>query len=413
MNLREDANIIIDYALKQVLPDEAVKRALENKKFKDGKLHLVAIGKAAYQMAKTAKEVLKDKVSDGIVITKYDHVLDKIDGLDCYEAGHPVLDENSLKATDKAIELVSNLNENDTVIFLVSGGGSALFERPLVSLEQLQDLNIQLLACGADITEINCLRKRLSAVKGGKFAQLCEPAKVYTIVLSDILGDPLDMIASGPTYPDASTCQDALDIIEKYKLQVSYDMLELLKVETPKVLNNIETVITGSVKDFAYAAKSKCEDLGYEVIYLSDQVDGHARDLGYFLGSIAKTHKDSNKSLAYIAGGETIVRLTGTGKGGRNQEIALAGAEKIAGLDNVALFSVSSDGTDGPTDATGGYVDGSSKEQLAKKGIQIHNVLEENDSYHALDAIGSLVKTGPTGTNVNDISVVLIKAKDV
>lgn len=409
MTLRQNADFIIKEAIHQVLPDAAVAKALEGREFGTGKLYLVAAGKAAWQMAKTAGEILGERLEKGVVVTKYDHVKEKLSRMDCYEAGHPVPDENSFRATQAALDLVSGLQAEDTVLFLLSGGGSALFEKPLVSGEELADITKQLLACGADIVEINTIRKRLSAVKGGKFAKLCEPAEVYSIVLSDILGDPLDMIASGPAYPDTSTCEQALSIVEKYRLQLSEKANELLHQETPKELTNVETEITGSVRNLCQAAKEACEKLGYEVVVLTDQLDCVAREAGVFLGDIAKSHQSTQKSLAFIAGGETVVHLTGHGKGGRNQELALAAATAIDGLKDTAVFSVGSDGTDGPTDAAGGYSDQDTAKVLTEKQIDIFQVLQENDAYHALQETGGLIMTGATGTNVNDVAVVLIK----
>ncbi|MBQ1491517.1 MAG: glycerate-2-kinase family protein, partial [Blautia sp.] len=256
-NLRKDADTIVKASLHAVLPDEAVARALKDFTPGKGKTILVATGKAAWQMAKAAVDTL-GKVDEGIVVTKYDHVMGEIPGVACYEAGHPVPDENSFNATGKALELVSGLTEEDRVLFLLSGGGSALFEQPLVPGEELQDITKQLLASGADIVEMNTIRKRLSAVKGGRFAKACAPAKVFSIVLSDILGDPLDMIASGPAYPDASTCEQACHIAEKYNLKLSDKAKELLQVETPESLDNVTTLITGSVRELCRAAEAKC-----------------------------------------------------------------------------------------------------------------------------------------------------------
>lgn len=409
MTLRQDADFIIKEAIHQVLPDAAVVKALEGKEFGGGKLYLVAAGKAAWQMAKTAGEILGDRLEKGVVITKYDHVKEELPQMDCYEAGHPVPDGNSFRATQAALDLVSGLQAEDTVLFLLSGGGSALFEKPLVSGEELADITKQLLACGADIVEMNTIRKRLSAVKGGQFAKLCEPAYVYSVVLSDILGDPLDMIASGPAYPDTSTCEQALAIVEKYQLQLSEKANELLHQETPKELINVETEITGSVRNLCQAAKEACEKLGYETVILTDQLGCVAREAGVFLGDIAKSYQDTQKSLAFIAGGETVVHLTGRGKGGRNQELALAAATVINGLKDTAVFSVGSDGTDGPTDAAGGYSDQDTAKVLTEKQIDIFQVLQENDAYHALKETDGLIMTGGTGTNVNDVAVVLIK----
>lgn len=409
MNLRNDANYIISESIKKVLPDEAVKTALSNKKFNQGKIYVVAAGKAAWQMAKAASDILGDQIENGVVVTKYDHVNGPIEKMTCFEAGHPVPDENSFIGTQAAIDLVDNLQKEDTVLFLLSGGGSALFEKPLIPGEELADLTQQLLACGADITEINTIRKRVSAVKGGKFAQICAPARVFSIVLSDVLGDPLDMIASGPAYPDSTTNADAKAIVEKYDLKISEEIISLLDIETPKTLDNVETMITGSVRNLCQAASEACIQLGYEPIFLTDQLTCEAKEAGSFMAGIAKSYQNTDKSLAFIAGGETVVHLTGKGKGGRNQELALASALGIAGLNQTALFSVGSDGTDGPTDAAGGYVDQDTKAKLKQLNIDIYDILKNNDAYHALKQVDGLVITGPTGTNVNDVAVLLIK----
>ncbi len=413
MDLRKEADRIIGDALRKVMPDEAVARALAGKSFGRGRVYLVAAGKAAWQMAKTAAAILGDRLQAGVCVTKYGHVKGDIPKVQCFEAGHPVPDENSFRSTQAALDLVSDLKEKDTVIFLLSGGGSALFEKPLIPGQELSDITEQLLACGADITEMNILRKRLSAVKGGRFARICAPADVYSIVLSDILGDPLDMIASGPAYPDSSTCEQALAVAEKYRLRLSDRAVGLLKEETPKELDNVETVITGSVRNLCLGAAQACEELGYRPFILTDRLCCEAREAGSFLASIAKTYQDSEQSLAFLAGGETIVHLSGTGKGGRNQELALAAAEGIAGLRDTAIFSIGSDGTDGPTDAAGGYCDGDTKECLRDKGIDIYRVLQDNNAYMALEETGGLIKTGATGTNVNDVAVLLIKREEV
>ena len=405
--LRNDAKQIVQKAISAVLPDEAVQRALNGRTF-TGRTVLVAAGKAAWQMAKAAYDCMGDQFDAGVVITKYDHVLGPIADFACYEAGHPVPDENSFRATQAAIDLVSGLTAEDTVVFLLSGGGSALFEKPLIPGTELQDITGQLLACGADIVEMNTLRKRLSAVKGGRFAQLCAPAKVFSVVLSDILGDPLDMIASGPAYPDQSTCQQALEIAKRYGLRLSTQAWDLLGQETPKELNNVETLITGSVRELCTAAADTCRELGYEPMILTDLLSCQAKEAGTFLANIARSNANTTSAMAFLAGGETVVQLTGKGKGGRNQELALSAAAGIAGLHNVAVFSVGSDGTDGPTDAAGGLVDGDTTAELAAQGVEIHQVLQENDAYHALQKVDGLLITGPTGTNVNDVAVVLV-----
>ncbi len=403
--LRHDADKIIAASIKAVLPDEAVRRALED--FEPGPGRTLLVGKAAWQMAKAAVDALGD-VDGGVVVTKYGHVKGEIPGVGCYEAGHPVPDENSFSATEKALELVRGLTESDTVLFLLSGGGSALFERPLVPGEELQEITRQLLACGADIVEMNTIRKRLSEVKGGRFAQACAPARVFSIVLSDIIGDPLDMIASGPAYPDSSTCEQAKAIVRKYGLKLSDTAKALLDRENPKELDNVTTRITGSVRELCAAAAKACRELGYEPVLLTDRLACEAREAGSFLASLLQSHAKDGRSLAFIAGGETVVHLTGSGLGGRNQELALAAAPGLAGLTGAAVFSVGSDGTDGPTDAAGGYVDWETQPELAGKGLDIPAVLKENDAYHALEAVGGLIVTGPTGTNVNDVAVAML-----
>lgn len=405
--LRNCVNQIIAASIQAVLPDEAVRRALRGF-HPEGRTFLVAAGKAAWQMAHAAVETL-GYVDGGVVVTKYDHVKGEIPGVNCYEAGHPVPDENSFSATEKALELVHGLTAQDTVLFLLSGGGSALFEKPLISGDELQDITSQLLASGADIVEMNIIRKRLSGVKGGRFAQACAPAKVFSIVLSDILGDPLDMIASGPAAPDTSTCGQALAIAEKYRLNLFAQAKALLEQETPKTLDNVTTQITGSVRELCAAAATACRERGYEPVVLTDRLCCEAREAGSFLGSIVRTHAGQGKKLAYIAGGETIVHLTGKGLGGRNQELALAAAPALSGLEHCCVFSVGSDGTDGPTDAAGGYVDGQTETALHAAGMDVFLTLADNDAYHALKAVDGLILTGATGTNVNDVAVALVE----
>ena len=406
--LRKDADRIVRDAIAAVQPDAAVRRALAGRAF-PGRVLLVAAGKAAWQMAKAAADCLGDRIDRGVVVTKYGHVTGPIPRCECFEAGHPVPDENSFRGTQAALDLVEHLAEEDTVLFLLSGGGSALFEKPLVPAEELQDVTQQLLACGADIVEINTIRKRLSMVKGGRFAKICAPAKVVAVILSDILGDPPDMIASGPAYPDSATAADALRIRGKYGLRLSEAAERLLEIETPKVLDNVETQINGSVRELCAAAVKTCRELGYEPVLLTDRLCCQAKEAGSFLASVLQTHRDCGKSMAFIAGGETVVILTGRGKGGRNQELALAAGNGISGIPGAAVFSFGSDGTDGPTDAAGGYADGDTRETLLGEGLRIDDILKDNDAYHALQKTGGLIMTGPTGTNVNDVAVALLR----
>lgn len=409
MRVVEDAQIIMKAALDAALPDTAVKKALAELPEYRGKLILVAVGKAAWQMAAAAHKELGETLDGGIVITKHDHAQGPIGPLEIREAGHPVPDDDSYTATQAAIDMVTPLGADDLVLFLISGGGSALFEKPLIDSAEMDDITRQLLACGADIVEMNTLRKRLSAVKGGKFAQLCAPAQVFSVVLSDILGDPMDMIASGPAYPDSATKEQAKAIVEKYGLKLSANALALLDVETPKELSNVQSQITGSVRQLCAAASKAAAELGYEPVVLSANLYCEAREAGSFLAAIAQTHAGDGKSLAYIAGGETVVHLTGKGKGGRNQEIALSAAKGIDGIEDCVVFSLGSDGTDGPTDAAGGICTGESAAKLRARGISIAAVLKDNDAYHALKGIDGLIFTGPTGTNVNDLSCLLIR----
>ena len=407
--LQQHARWIAEQAIAAVKPDEAVRRALENVTL-TGKVYLVAVGKAAWQMAAAAVRELEKTVHKGIVITKYDHVLGEIPGITCYEAGHPVPDANSYAATDAALEMTKELTAEDTVLFLLSGGGSALFEKPLIAPEILQDVTRILLGAGADITKINTIRKRLSGVKGGRFAAHCAPARVEAIILSDILGDPVDMIASGPAAADPVTAEEAKAIAARYGVDRLEGVAACLEVETPKEVPNVHTQIIGSVRELCRAAETAAATLGYECIFLSDCLNGEASETGRQLAEELKQYAGSGKKIALIAGGETVVHLKGSGLGGRNQELVLAAATVLDGVADTAMISVGSDGTDGPTDAAGGYVDGDTVAELTRKGVDIHTCLANNDSYHALKAIGNLILTGPTGTNVNDVTVGLVNA---
>lgn len=413
--LRSEANQIIAEVLASVKPDAAVKRAMRNITFSKH-VYVVAIGKAAWQMTDAAVAYLQEQhisYEKGVVVTKYHHVMGPLPRITCVEAGHPVPDENSYRGTEKVLSMVQNLTEEDMVLFLVSGGGSALFEKPKIPGEELSDITEQLLGSGADIVEMNTIRKRLSQVKGGRFAQACMPAVVEAIVLSDIVGDPLDMIASGPAYPDASTYKDARNIAKKYNLRLSHEAEACLLQETPKELANVHTQIIGSVRQLCKAAKKACKELGYEPRILAEDVTAEARDVGRNLARQILKQKEVCKGdkIALIAGGETVVHLQGKGLGGRNQELAFSAMKEIAGQPDIAIFSVGSDGTDGPTNAAGGYVDGDSFATLENAGVSYDTILENNDCYHGLQMTKGLLITGPTGTNVNDFWVALVDMK--
>lgn len=397
-DLYNDANQIINYSINEILSDNAIKKALLNYSKPKGKTILIAIGKAAYQMTK--ETVSNIEVDDGIVITKYNHSKEPLKNIKIFEAGHPIVDSNSIKATKEVIDMCSNLTENDLVIFLISGGGSSLFEDPLVELDMLKEINNKLLKCSANIEEINTIRKRLSRVKGGKFGELCKPAKVMNIILSDIINDPLDMIASGPTYPDSSSSKEAINIINKYSLNFDQEIINLLNKETIKYLNNIESYTIGNNKILKSSAKRKAEDLGYKVINIEKPLTCNIDEAVSIFKMLLDEHINEH-NVCIIAGGEIVLEVKGNGLGGRNQELACRMAKYMK--DNVCFFAIGSDGTDGPTDAAGGYVD---------KNIfnsEIDNYINNNDSYHYLEKYEGLIKTGPTGSNVNDLYCLLIK----
>lgn len=281
-------------------------------------------------------------------------------------------------------------------------------------MEDIQEITLKLLKCGAGITEINTIRKRLSDVKGGKFAKYCAPAKICSIILSDVINGKIDMIASGPVNQDTSTSADVFGILAKYDLILEGHIVEALKRETPQKINNVETFVTGSVSGFCEAAAAYAKRLGYRPYIITTTLDCEAREAGKFMASIARMVKEEGNyrikpPCAIIAGGETVVRVEGNGLGGRNQEIALSAAIGIKDMEDVVIFSVSSDGTDGPTDADGGIVDGNTVNKLEGMGIDCVKYLKNNDSYHALEQADALVFTGMTGTNVNDVTVVLCK----
>ena len=405
--LRADAEKIVRSAIEAVKPDEAVRRALKNVTL-SSRVYLVAVGKAAWQMAAAAVQELTVPLCDGIVITKYGHAMGQLPGLRIFEAGHPVPDENSYLATQEVLRMTEKLTQADTVLFLLSGGGSALFENPLVEPETLQEITRKLLAGGADITQINTIRKRLSAVKGGRFAAHCAPAKIEAVILSDVLGDPVDVIASGPAAADPATAEDAKKIARRYGVDGFLQVRQLLEVETPKEVPNVHTQIIGSVRQLCAAAGKEAKKLGYECIFLSDCLNGEASDTGRELARELLRYDGSGRKIALLAGGETVVHVKGKGLGGRNQELALSAAQILDGNTHAALISVGSDGTDGPTDAAGGYVDGDTVSELREKGLDIEAFLADNDAYHALGTVDGLIITGPTGTNVNDVTVGLI-----
>ena len=408
--LFNDAKAIYEDAILENMPNEAVKKALEGVDFY-GRVVLISIGKAGWEMARTAYEILGKRIDSGVVITKYEHSKGTIGNLEVYEAGHPVVDENGISATKRAIELVSSLKKEDTVLFLVSGGGSALFESLDCSLEQMQGLTKKLLECGATINEINAIRKHISKVKGGKLARLAAPASVFAIVLSDVVGNDLSTIASGPATADNTTVYDCLEILKKYNLSVDDELLELIKNETPKEITNATHIVSGSVSNLVKSGAEKARSLGYNAVVVDDSVTCDATQIAEQIRELIEKNKDTKEPLAIFFGGEVTIKVRGNGKGGRNQELALMCAEYISGCDNMAVFCVGSDGTDGPTDAAGGIVCGDTYELIGKHGKSPKEYLKNNDSYNALALAEGLILTGPTGTNVNDLYVLLIQPK--
>jgi hydroxypyruvate reductase len=407
MDFESEARQIYSNAIKACLPERTLKEALKGFSRPAGKLRLVAIGKAAWRMSKAALDELGTNLQ-GIVVTKDGHSEGPLGQLEIYEAGHPVPDSRSYAATEKSIELAKSLGSDDMLLLLISGGGSSLFEAPLLSSKATEDITRIMLKSGIDINEMNTIRKRLSAVKGGKFAALCYPAKVCSFVLSDIPGNPLDQIASGPAYKDSTTAAQALEIAKKLGLPA--EALELIKRELPIELDNVSTKVIGSVDSLLREAERQCQALGYKTLLLETYLGREAKELGYEFGAKAKTAVGA--PLAIISGGEASVHVKGRGKGGRAQETALAAAIAMRGARNCAFFSIASDGTDGFTEAAGGFVDGRTYELMSQSGVDPEQHLENNDSYTALKAVGALLVTGPTGTNVNDLNVLLLRPED-
>lgn len=401
--MKRDISQIIKYVTENINPQKTLTEALQKTSFNDGRIFVIAIGKAAWVMADTASKVLGKRITKGLVITKYGHLKGEIENFDLYEAGHPLADENTLKATQIAWQLTDDLKENDSVIFLLSGGGSALFELPVGSLDQLQRISSQLIRSSASIVEINTIRKRLSRVKGGKFARHCQPARVYNFVLSDVIGNHLDMVASGPTVNDSSTMKQAEELLARYHL-------ENVKLEdTVNDLTNVENQVIGDVSILAQCAEEICQRLGYQSKVARTDLTCSDIEAAKLLTGMAHCHQSSDKSLALIYSGEITTEVTGSGLGGRNQQLALRCAKDLRKTRRTTIIALGSDGTDGPTDAAGGYVNSYSWRKSRKKQIDIDSYLKNNDSYHALEKLDQLIITGPTNSNLNDLYLVLIK----
>lgn len=401
--------------------------------YNDGKykkLYVVSFGKAAYPMTKAVSDSVDDILTAGIMITKYGHVpqSDLSTKIEVFEAAHPVPDHEGVAATARVIALLEKADRETLVVCLISGGGSALLVAPHkdITLSEKQEITQMLLKAGANIQEMNTVRKHLSRIKGGKLAEIAYPAYVFSLILSDVIGDPLDVIASGPTSPDQSTFQDALRVVRHYNLEdrIPEKARSILIrgasgeiPETPKngdpAFERVKNVIVGSNKKAIEAARKEAEARGYETIVLSEELQGESRDAARWLAGKAinarnDLKRQSDRRVCLIAGGETTVTVRGNGLGGRNTELALAFAEEIRGIEGIMLLSAGTDGTDGPTDAAGAIVDGKTVERAEAAGIRSEEFLRNNDSYNFFKAAGGLFITGPTGTNVMDLQIILL-----
>ena len=441
----QEAVKIMTSALDAVDPYEATQRHLErqgNRLDLNGasfnlaqyqQVYLVGAGKAGVPMARAVVECLGEQVKAGLVIVKDGYAPDDDDltaaGVEIVEAGHPIPDERGRYGTLRIIKLLEGVKTDDLVVCVISGGGSALMHALVagVSLQDLQRLTSCLLAVGADIQEINTLRKHLDQIKGGGLARAASPAQVVTLILSDVIGDPLDVIASGPTAPDRSTFTDAWAVIKRYEIldKVPSSILEHLQQgmrgeiqDTPKqgdeIFQRVTNCIVGNNSQAAQAALEAARRIGYQGLLLTTELQGEASRAGQTLGALVrqvKRARDANtlaKPLCLVVGGETTVTIAGEGKGGRNQELALGAVEGLAGLDGVALVTLATDGGDGPTDAAGAVVTGDSFARAKAIGLVPADYLRRNDSYHFFEALDDLIKTGPTLTNVNDLTFLFI-----
>ncbi|MGD9347650.1 MAG: glycerate kinase [Candidatus Aminicenantes bacterium] len=436
--LRRDAEAIFRAGLRAVDSKSAVKRFLR----KEGhaltigsssydlsayeNVYVVGAGKASAAMAQAVEEILGDRISTGIVNVKYDHSL-PLDFIAINEARHPVPDGAGLEGTQRIVELVTMAGQRDLVLCLISGGGSALLPYPAdgISLAEKRQLTQILLEIGATIHEINVLRKHASRVKGGQLARLAYPSTLVTLIISDVVGDDLDSIASGPTVPDRSTYADCLRILQKYSLENKipeairdhYDKgADGYIAETPKfgdpVFHKTQNVIIASNSLAIEAAARKAEELGYNSLILSASIEGEAKDVALDHAAVAREILQMGTPMAkpasVISGGETTVTIRGKGKGGRNQEFVLAAAIAIDGLENVVVLSAGTDGTDGPTDAAGAFADGATVRRARNQGLDAPSYLRNNDSFTFFDLLHDLFITGPTFTNVMDLRVVLV-----
>ncbi len=438
-SLRKQALRIFQAALRAADPEQAVLRHLSRegevlqagrqryqlKQFRN--IYVIGAGKASGAMAQGVERVLGKRIRGGLINVKSADGAKRgrieLNQIELNQAGHPVPDHSGELGAARIAQIAAAADSDDLVICLISGGASALLPLPAepIMLEQKQETTRLLLACGANIHEINCIRKHISQIKGGQLARLAYPAKVLTLILSDVIGDDLDVIGSGPTVPDRSTFEDARRIIHKYGIghllpRPVRQRLDGVEGETPKpgdrIFEHVQNLIVGSNRLAVDAAAREAKALGFRTLVLSTVLEGEAREVARVHAAIAREIRSSGRPLkppaCLISGGETTVTIRGKGKGGRNQEFALAAAIDIAGLKDVLILSAGTDGSDGPTDAAGAITDGATLSRADAAGYEAAKRLADNDSYNFFEALGDLIKTGPTGTNVADIQIVLV-----
>lgn len=426
------ARRIFDAALRAADPEEAVLRHVKVEKdvlivgrrryplSRFQRIYVVGAGKASAAMARAVEKLLGKRISQGLINVKYGHTA-KLRRIELNESGHPVPDEAGVRGARRIEAIARSAGPGDLVLCLISGGASALLPAPVppITLLEKQRTTTLLLECGANIHEMNAVRKHLSRLKGGRLAELAQPATVVSLLLSDVIGDDLDTIGSGPTAPDRTTIDTAREVLDKYKLlaRIPAAVQEVLAagVETPKpdnpAFSKTQNVIIGSNRLALEAAAAEARTLGYRTLLLSSFLEGETRDVARAHAAIAKEIHASGNPLkppcCIVSGGETTVTIHGSGRGGRNQEFALAASFDIAGLPDTVVFSGGTDGTDGPTDAAGAWCDGGTLERAGTAGLSAKRALANNDSYSFFDQIGGLVRTGPTGTNVADVHLVI------
>ena len=432
---RRQAADIFHAVIKAVDPYDLIKARMDQilSTYHDGhcnKFILISFGKAAYPMIRAIVDFAGDLLTGGVLITKYGHVPHTgfSDKIDIFEAAHPVPDIQGVRATERVLDILKTANAQTLVVCLISGGGSALLVAPYkdITLAEKQQLTQLLLRAGANIQELNTVRKHISQIKGGRLAEVACPARVLSFILSDVIGDPLDVIASGPTAPDQTTFQEALEVVRRYDLEekISEKARSILIrgaageiPETPKegnpAFDRVENIIVGSNKKAIEIAEGEAARQGYQTTILSAELQGEAKDVGRRLARKAieahhRAREGRHRKICLIAGGETTVTVRGNGLGGRNTELALAFAQEIKGIRGITLLSAGTDGTDGPTDAAGAFADAEMMAKAKSLGITPETYLHDNDSYHFFKALDGLLITGPTGTNVMDLQIILI-----